>query len=456
MISSVHAMAEVLSLRLLDSLVEGTLVCLLVSSVLRLAPRQNAATRFTLWFSALIAIAALPWIDGAFAHAGLRVSATRHAAVTLPHSWALYLLAVWSALVVWFVMGVVRALWHLSALRRDCVPVDLAALEPILQETLRRHGRNRRIALCTSNRVRVPTAVGLFKPTILIPGWVIRELSSAELNQVLLHELAHFRRWDDWTNLAQQVVKAVFFFHPAVWWIDKRVVVEREIACDDAVLAETRSPRAYAECLAHLAQKSLVNRSIALVQAALGKVRQTSARIAEILDVNRPSPTSRPRTSVLSLIVVLSLACGLFYSRTPRLVAFGNAEHSPRSGSFTVQAHGNPQATAAPTVHVTQAKFDLPATQTKLKAATVARRSPHLAPVQVLQARLPKTQDENLVHVTRFTSATVPFTETFWVVVESEGTNPAATQIYQIQMWRVTVLRTVMSAPNHQVSRGET
>jgi beta-lactamase regulating signal transducer with metallopeptidase domain len=457
MISSLHAIAELLSLRLLDSLVEGTLVCLLMSLLFRLTPRQNAATRFRLWFSVLIAIAVLPWVDGAFAHAGLSVSATHHAAVTLPHSWALYLLAVWSAMVIWFVMGLVRAMWHLSALRRDRVPVDAAELDPTLLATLQRCGGSRRIALCTSSQVRVPTAVGLFKPTILIPGWVIRELSSAELNQVLLHELAHFRRWDDWTNLAQQIVKAVFFFHPAVWWIDKRIAAEREIACDDAVLAETRSPRAYAECLAHLAEKSFVNRSIALVQAALGKVRQTSARIAEILDVNRPSPTSRPWISALSLVVILSLACCLFYSRTPRLVAFGNAEHSPQPASFTVQMHSNLQATTAPIDHVTQAKFDLPATRTKLKAATLDRRSPHLRPVQVLQPRLPKTtQDENLVHVTRFTSATVPFSETFWVVVESEGTNRAAPRIYQIQMWRVTVVRTVMSTPNRRVSRGET
>jgi beta-lactamase regulating signal transducer with metallopeptidase domain len=71
-----------------------------------------------------------------------------------------------------------------------------------------------------------------------------------------LHELAHLRRYDDWTNLAQKLVKALFFFHPAVWWIEKQVSLEREMACDDAVLAETASPRAYAECLAHLAEKT--------------------------------------------------------------------------------------------------------------------------------------------------------------------------------------------------------
>ena len=133
----------------------------------------------------------------------------------------------------------------------------------------------------------MPTAIGLMKPALSIPGWVMQELSADELNQIVLHELAHLRRWDDWTNLAQKIVKALFFFHPAVWWIEQKVSLEREMACDDAVIAETESPRAYAECLAHLAEKTLIQRGVALAQAALGRIRQTSLRVAQILDGNR-------------------------------------------------------------------------------------------------------------------------------------------------------------------------
>ena len=110
----------------------------------------------------------------------------------------------------------------------------------------------------------------------MIPDWALIELSSSELNQVVLHELAHLRRWDDWTNLAQQIIRALLFFHPAVWWIGKKAELEREMACDDAVLAETESPRAYAECLAHLAERSFVQRSLALAQAAIGRFHQTA------------------------------------------------------------------------------------------------------------------------------------------------------------------------------------
>jgi beta-lactamase regulating signal transducer with metallopeptidase domain len=455
MTSSLHAIAELLALRFLDSLIEGTLICLLGALMVRFIPRQNAATRFALWFSALVAIAALPWIGGMLPRAEFNVAATGHAAITLPDSWALYVLALWGGVVCWFAFGVVRALWHLNVLRRNCVPVDVAELDPILRDTLQRHGANRRIALCTSEQVRVPTAVGLFKPMVLVPSWVMRDLSPTELNQILLHELAHFRRWDDWTNLAQQIVKAIFFFHPAVWWIDKKVAVEREIACDDAVLAETRSPRAYAECLAHLAEKSFVNRSIALAQAAIGKIRQTSDRIAQILDVGRPASTSGSWGVAVSTIAVLVVACGAFYSRSPRLVAFEDSGHVAQRVATSSPADAQ-ESSSDLLIPVTQAKLDLHLAPVKLKTRTGARRTPRPEPAQVRQAKASKTQDENLIHRTRFTSATVPFAETFWVVVESAGMNPAAPQVYQIQMWRVTVLRTVFSAPSRQVSRSET
>src|SRR5215468_6074927 len=150
MISGLHTIAEVVALRFVDSLAEGALVCLLAAVVLRFMPRQNAATRFAVWFSALVAIVALPWIGGVLPHSGLATTAARHAAIVLPSSWATYLLALWGLIALWFAIGVVGALRHLNVLRRNCVAVNSATLDPNLRETLERHGARRRIALCTS------------------------------------------------------------------------------------------------------------------------------------------------------------------------------------------------------------------------------------------------------------------------------------------------------------------
>jgi beta-lactamase regulating signal transducer with metallopeptidase domain len=453
---SLHAVAELITLRFVDSLAEGTLVCLLAALCLRLARRQNAATRFAVWFSALVAISASPWVGGAKLPGEVLLSGTHSAAITLPDSFALYFIAVWAVVAIWFGVGIARALWHLNALRRNSIPVDPAEIDPIVRETLQRHGANRRIELCTSEQVRVPTAVGLLKPVILVPKWIFRELSSDELNQILLHELAHFRRWDDWTNLAQQAMKAVFFFHPAVWWIDKKVAIEREMACDDAVLAETRSPRAYAECLAHLAEKTFVQRSVALAQAALGKMRQTSARLARILDVNRPSPSSPSWVVAASLVLTLALGCGALYSRVPRLVAFGSSARPHPQEVAAIDASSVPVPGYFRAVPVVQAKLKLARTPARLEKSAVPQRTSSPQRVTLVRTKSLTTEQRTLVNLTDAKVSPVPVTETFWVVVEREGANPAAPLVYQIQMWRVTVLRTVFTVPSRQISRNET
>jgi hypothetical protein len=169
----------------------------------------------------------------------------------------------------------------------------------------------------------------------------MRELSAPELNTILLHELAHLRRWDDWTNLIQKVVGALFFFHPAVWWIEKKLTLEREMACDDLVLAKTVSPRVYAECLVSLAEvlakKSLLRRGVALAQAAVGRVRHISLRVAQILDEKRPGATRVWRPAP-GLLMGISLACLMALSDAPRLISFDNSSPvsamPPVAGAF--------------------------------------------------------------------------------------------------------------------------
>src|ERR1700689_4887257 len=314
---ALHAIAQtsaiqIVAIQIVNCLVEGTLIALFAGAVLRASRLQNSSTKFAVWFSALMGIAALPALIGisaaSWGHRTSSAQAASRAAITLPGSWALYIFVAWAAVAAWSLLGVARSLWHLRVLRRSCFPVDSAILDAQVRETLARNrsfknASPRPVALCTSDLVHVPTAIGLVKPAVILPRWILHELSPQELKQILLHELAHLRRWDDWTNLAQKLIKALFFFHPAVWWIERQVSLEREMACDDAVVAETASPRAYAECLAHLAEKTLLQRSlvqrglaqrsVALAQAALGRIRHTSLRVAQILDGNRRTSSGR-------------------------------------------------------------------------------------------------------------------------------------------------------------------
>ena len=125
------------------------------------------------------------------------------------------------------------------------------------------------------------------------------------------------------------------FFHPAVWWIEKKLALEREMACDDLVLASTTSPRAYAECLVSLAEKSFLRRGLALAQAAVDRLRHVSLRVAQILDVHRPRATRVWRPAPV-LVGGVSLVCLLGLSQAPtRLVSFENASVPPAVANAT-------------------------------------------------------------------------------------------------------------------------
>jgi hypothetical protein len=153
----------------------------------------------------------------------------------------------------------------------------------------------------------------------------LRDLSGDELKVIVLHELAHLRRWDDWTNLAQKFVKALFFFHPAVWWIDSRLALEREIACDDMVLEQTTNARTYAASLVSVAEKVVaekmrVGRALALAQNALGRVREVSQRVAQILDTKR-TRTTRGWRPALAMIATLAVVTVVAVPYAPELIS---------------------------------------------------------------------------------------------------------------------------------------
>jgi BlaR1 peptidase M56 len=149
------------------------------------------------------------------------------------------------------------------------------------------------------------------------------QLSAAEIEIILLHECAHLRRWDHWTNLAQQFVKAVFFFHPAVWWIENRLTLEREMACDDMVLAQSASPRAYASFLISFAEKVQNPQGLALMQALISRTRQMSIRVAQILDAKRAHRTAlwTPLLGVGASMLAVVFGAAPYL---PQFVAFQN------------------------------------------------------------------------------------------------------------------------------------
>jgi beta-lactamase regulating signal transducer with metallopeptidase domain len=324
--------------RAVRSLPEGLLIAAFAWAVLRVLPRQNSRTRFAVWFVALVAVVGLCGVElphskiaqNAFLEWGtLGFSSPRISEIHLPAHWASYLFVVWSVVAMIGIARLIAGLGHLRALRSSCSFVNSDQLDPSVAATMDELNSaggfgSRRVTLATSERVRVPAALGLWSPMIVLPGWALAELPTEELSIILRHEFAHLRRWDDWTNLIQKVVRAVFFFHPAVWWIESRLSVEREMACDDIVVAETDNPMGYANCLVSLLERSLAQRGWTMAQAIVHRAREASERVAQILDKNRPAARGISKPA-LGLVGTFAAVCLVMLPATPQFVAFDRA-----------------------------------------------------------------------------------------------------------------------------------
>ena len=115
-------------------------------------------------------------------------------------------------------------------------------------------GITRAIRYCESRHLDAPAVVGWFRPVVLLPISALSGLTELQLRAVVAHELAHIRRLDAFFNLFQVAAETLLFYHPAVWWLSKRIRAERENCCDDVALSVCGNPAEYARALALLEQ----------------------------------------------------------------------------------------------------------------------------------------------------------------------------------------------------------
>jgi hypothetical protein len=172
-------------------------------------------------------------------------------------------------------------------------------------------------------------AVGFAAPAVILPEALAEQLDPAALDHVLLHELAHVARYDDWTNLAARFCAAVLQLHPIAAWILGRIAQERESACDDWVVAQTGAARLYAESLARIAEFCIARRHEILATGLAGRSSQLRRRIERLL---RQGAAIAPQTS-LSRVMVFAAALTMIVAaspRAPRWIAF--AQTAPARG----------------------------------------------------------------------------------------------------------------------------
>jgi len=462
-----QTVAQISIERILNALPEGFLVALFAWALLRVLRRQNSGTRFAVWFVALLTVAALPVLGGFGEGLTLMAAGTlwrsMRPAITVPGSWALFVFLAWALGAGVAMLRLAAGLWRLRQLRRSCTPIVAADLDPAVRRTVDAIGASKSVAsgsvasgsvtIATSECVRVPAAVGFFQRTIVLPAWALRELQPEDLNAILLHEFAHLRRWDDWTNLIQKVVRALFFFHPAVWWIESRLSVEREMACDDAVLAETANPHGYATCLVSLLEKSLAHRlvdkrwSSSLAHAAVDRAREAALRLAQILDTKRPVAT-RVWKPALSMVAAFSVVCLMVLPHAPQFVAF---DRTARVGTGALARPSRAQLGSNLRPQQTQIRYSEPpsvAATAKMKMAkAVHPRNASgnlLVPARIVAAPLnaEPPRDQVVAVSANADREIVPQFRTL-VFIEATQYGTAGSPVWSVQVWRVTWVSTV-------------
>ncbi len=179
-----------------------------------------------------------------------------------------------------------------------------------LQALANRLGVRQSIALMRSTVVGVPMVVGWLRPIILVPVSMLAELSPAQIEVILAHELAHIRRHDALVNLFQCILETLLFYHPAVWWVSAAIRHEREQCCDDQVCAWDWTPCNMRRALLRLEEARGTEGGLVLT-ASGGRF---IARIRRILAVPQP-PRSAKASWAAGLLMILIFWGALYSSR---------------------------------------------------------------------------------------------------------------------------------------------
>ena len=174
-----------------------------------------------------------------------------------------------------------------------------------------------------------PGVVGLFCPVLLLPARLLGQLRPEQLRAIVAHELCHVRRRDNLAAALHMLVQVLFWFYPLVWWLGRRLVVEREFACDEAVIAAGNDPEAYATGILQVCRHYLESPLLCTAGVSGADLK---SRIERIMAAHPVSKLSAPGKAVLVLLAAVAVL-------TP--MAFGAVSSAPVAGE-----RATPQGTA--------------------------------------------------------------------------------------------------------------
>ena len=233
-------------------------------------------------------------------------------------------------LVVAWLAGVLllgcRLAWQCSRmhrLARHAVPLERSRWRGRIEPLAARYLPGRVLAILETDAILAPATIGWWKPVLLLPVGFATGLTPAQVELLVMHELAHIRRADYVINLLQSLVEATLFHHPAVWWMSRVVRVEREFCCDDQVVAARGDALLYARALTELESRRRL--------ATLAVSSNGGSLMTRVRRLVAPEPRARARgAGLLALAVAMTGTLSIGLASTGDAVAEeGDAKCEP-------------------------------------------------------------------------------------------------------------------------------
>lgn len=212
-------------------------------------------------------------------------------------------LLLWLSGASWELLKLIRGSRHLLRLSRRSTRISDVRLDAMAREAAREMELRTSVSLKSSTDIQMPVSLGLSKPVIILPRALPERFSEEELKMILIHELAHIKRFDFLINLIQSMLGIILYFHPAFHLLKANLAKERESICDDWVIYMTGKRCAYARCLMNIGED--LTRP-ALGAAILGRGGSLKRRVKMLLDESR---ILRIRMSRSAMAILISVVC---------------------------------------------------------------------------------------------------------------------------------------------------
>lgn len=253
------------------------------------------------------------------------------------------------AVISWFTVASLLALrltvsWlRVRRLVRRCWAVDDGPIVTEFTAIRDKFRLRRRVACYVAPFATAPLATGILLPRIILPP-ASREWTREQLRLVLMHELAHIRRHDCLTQLVANLACALFWFNPLVWLASWRMQVERESACDDAVLRHGVAPAHYTEQLFSLATGLEYHRVLAATTLPMARPSRLENRLRAIgnSNQNRRPLSVRQRIAAMCVVVTMTVCTATIRAQNEPQRAKGNDQHAQPMAAIPVDVYGDP------------------------------------------------------------------------------------------------------------------